>query len=309
MKETLLNLRTVTDGLLFPEGPIALDDGAVLVVEIMGGRLIRVEPNGRKLAVADLGGGPNGAAIGPDGQCYVCNNGGFNWSTAADGYMRPVGRADDYVTGSIQRVDLSTGRVETLFTACDGEPLKGPNDIVFDGMGGFYFTDHGKTHGRLMDRGAVYYAAADGSFIREVGFPFLTPNGIGLSPDGRELYVSETETGRLWAFPVLGPGELGKAAWPSPNGGRFVGGPLGYQRFDSMAVEANGNICVATLVRGGVSVFSPEGEHLEFHEAPEGYCTNIAFGGPERRTAFITLSGYGRLVAVDWEREGLKLRY
>ncbi|GIK47940.1 MAG: gluconolactonase [Alphaproteobacteria bacterium] len=309
MKETLLNLRTVTDGLLFPEGPIALDDGAVLVVEIMGGRLIRVEPNGRKLAVADLGGGPNGAAIGPDGQCYVCNNGGFNWSTAADGYMRPVGRADDYVTGSIQRVDLSTGRVETLFTACDGEPLKGPNDIVFDGLGGFYFTDHGKTHGRLMDRGAVYYAAADGSFIREVGFPFLTPNGIGLSPDGRELYVSETETGRLWAFPVLGPGELGKAAWPSPNGGRFVGGPLGYQRFDSMAVEANGNICVATLVRGGVSVFSPEGEHLEFHEAPEGYCTNIAFGGPERRTAFITLSGYGRLVAVDWEREGLKLRH
>lgn len=309
MKETLLNLRTVTDGLLFPEGPIALDDGAVLVVEIMGGRLIRVEPNGRKLAVADLGGGPNGAAIGPDGQCYVCNNGGFNWSTAADGYMRPVGRADDYVTGSIQRVDLSTGRVETLFTACDGEPLKGPNDIVFDGLGGFYFTDHGKTHGRLMDRGAVYYAAADGSFIREVGFPFLTPNGIGLSPDGRELYVSETETGRLWAFPVLGPGELGKAAWPSPNGGRFVGGPLGYQRFDSMAVEANGNICVATLVRGGVSVFSPEGEHLEFHEAPEGYCTNIAFGGLERRTAFITLSGYGRLVAVDWEREGLKLRH
>lgn len=309
MKETLLNLRTVTDGLLFPEGPIALDDGAVLVVEIMGGRLIRVEPNGRKLAVADLGGGPNGAAIGPDSQCYVCNNGGFNWSTAADGYMRPVGRADDYVTGSIQRVDLSTGRVETLFTACDGEPLKGPNDIVFDGLGGFYFTDHGKTHGRLMDRGAVYYAAADGSFIREVGFPFLTPNGIGLSPDGRELYVSETETGRLWAFPVLGPGELGKAAWPSPNGGRFVGGPLGYQRFDSMAVEANGNICVATLVRGGVSVFSPEGEHLEFHEAPEGYCTNIAFGGPERRTAFITLSGYGRLVAVDWEREGLKLRH
>lgn len=309
MKETLLNLRTVTDGLLFPEGPIALDDGAVLVVEIMGGRLIRVEPNGRKLAVADLGGGPNGAAIGPDSQCYVCNNGGFNWSTAADGYMRPVGRADDYVTGSIQRVDLSTGRVETLFTACDGEPLKGPNDIVFDGLGGFYFTDHGKTHGRLMDRGAVYYAAADGSFIREVGFPFLTPNGIGLSPDGRELYVSETETGHLWAFPVLGPGELGKAAWPSPNGGRFVGGPLGYQRFDSMAVEANGNICVATLVRGGVSVFSPEGEHLEFHEAPEGYCTNIAFGGPERRTAFITLSGYGRLVAVDWEREGLKLRH
>lgn len=307
MKTRPLNIRQITDGLLFPEGPVALDDGSVLVVEIMGARLIRVTPDGEKQVVADLGGGPNGAAIGPDGKCYVCNNGGFEWAVAEDGYMRPVGRAKDYVTGSIQRVDLDTGVVDTLFTACDGEPLKGPNDIVFDAHGGFYFTDHGKSYGRLMDRGALYYAAADGAFIREVGFPFLTPNGVALSPDGRELYVSETETGRLWAFPVLAPGELGKAAWPSPNGGRFVGGPLGYQRFDSMAVEEGGAICVAALVNGGISVFSPEGEHLEFHAAPEGYCTNICFGGPDRRTAFITLSGRGRLVAVDWERPGLRL--
>lgn len=302
-----LNAREITSGLIFPEGPIAMDDGSVLVVEIKGGRLIRVNSDGKKQVVAELGGGPNGAAIGPDGKCYVCNNGGFNWITADDGSMRPHGRADHYTGGSIQRVDLDTGAVETLYSACDGEPLKGPNDIIFDDQGGFWFTDHGKTYGRLMDRGAVYYAAADGSFIKQAGFPFLTPNGIGLSPDGRTLFVSETETGRLWSFPVLGPGELAMEPWPSPNGGKFVGGPIGYQRFDSMAVEANGNICVATLVHGGITVFSPDGERLEFYEAPEGYCTNICFGGPDMRTAYITLSGYGRLVAVDWPRPGLPL--
>jgi gluconolactonase len=135
----------------------------------------------------------------------------------------------------------------------------------------------------------------------------LTPNGIGLSPDGRTLYVSETETARLWSYPVKEPGVLGHEAWPSPNGGRLVHGLAGYQRFDSLAVEEGGNIAVATLVRGGISVFSPSGELLEFHEAPEGYCTNICFGGPHRRTAFITLSGYGQLFAARWPRPGLEL--
>lgn len=302
-----LELREITDGLRFPEGPIAMPDGSVLVVEIEGARLIRVLPDGAREVVAELGGGPNGAAIGPDGKCYVCNNGGFNWVTEPDGYLRPHGRADAYTGGSIQRVDLATGQVETLYTHCGDNPLMGPNDIVFDGKGGFWFTDHGKSYDRLMDRGALFYAAVDGSFIKEAAFPFITPNGVGISPDGNTLYVSETETGRVWSFPILVPGELAKEPWPSPNGGKFIGGPAGYQRFDSMAVEANGNICVATLVNAGISVFSPDGGLVEFYEAPEPYCTNIAFGGPDMTTAYITLSGYGRIVAVDWPRPGLPL--
>jgi gluconolactonase len=302
-----LEYRIVTEGLDFPEGPIAMADGSVLVVEIKGGRLIRVAPDGKKSVAAELGGGPNGAAIGPDGHCYVCNNGGFNWTVEKDGLQRPTGRYDGYVGGAIQRVDLATGAVETLYTHCDGNPIMGPNDIVFDGHGGFYFTDHGKSYGRLMDRGAIFYASLDGSLIREVVFPGITPNGIGLSPDGNTLYSTETETGRLWAWPIVEPGVVAKQPWPSPNGGRFLGGPLGYQRFDSLAVEAGGNICVASLVRGGISVFAPEGGLLEFHEAPDPFCTNIAFGGADMKTAFITLSGHGRLVAVDWPRAGLPL--
>ena len=309
MKVMKLEEREITRELKFPEGPIAMPDGSFLVVEIEGGRLIRVSPEGRRSVAAELGGGPNGAAIGANNTCYVCNNGGFNWIHEKDGFARPHGRADNYKGGSIQRVDLKTGAVEALYTHCDGVPLNGPNDIVFDGMGGFYFTDHGKSYDRLMDRGALYYAREDGSFIKEVAFPLITPNGVGLSPDGKTLYASETETGRLWSYPVLAPGELGKEPWPSPNGGKYMGCPDGFHRFDSMAVEANGNICVATLVNGGITVFAPDGEILEFYKAPEGYCTNICFGGPELKTAYITLSGYGRLVAVDWPRPGLPLAH
>lgn len=296
----------IATGLQFPEGPVALPDGSVLVVEIAGGRLVRVEPNGKVVVVAELGGGPNGAALGPDGHCYICNNGGFSWRTD-DGFTRPTGAAADYQGGAIQRVNLANGEVETLYTQCEGIPLHGPNDIVFDALGGFWFSDFGKTFEDRILRGAVYYARTDGSFIRRAAHPVLTPNGVGLSPDGRTLYVSETETSRLWSYPVTSPGELGHEPWPSPNGGRLVNGLPGFQRFDSLAVEESGNICVATLVRGGISVFAPTGELVEFHEAPEGYCTNICFGGADLRTAFITLSGHGQLFAARWPRAGLAL--
>ena len=91
-----------------------------------------------------------------------------------------------------------------LYRKSETGPLKGLNDLVFDGLGGFYFTDLGKIRARDQDRGAVYYARADGSHIREIVFPISMPNGIGLSPDGRTLYVVETETARLWGFDLVG---------------------------------------------------------------------------------------------------------
>jgi len=300
--------RVLAKGLKFPEGPVAMPDGSVLVVEIQGQRLMRVLPNGDLKVAAHLGGGPNGAALGPDGRCYVCNNGGFSWRTD-DGFTRPTGESADYTGGCIQRVNLADGKVETLYTHCDGLPLRGPNDIVFDAHGGFWFTDFGKKFADRLLLGGLYYARTDGSFIRRAAFPFMTPNGIGLSPDGKTLYAAETETSRLWSYPVLGPGELQLQPFPSPNGGQLVHGLPGYQRFDSLALEESGNICVATLVRGGISVFSPDGKLIEFHEAPEGYCTNICFGGPERRTAYITLSGYGQLFEAEWPRPGLRLEH
>ena len=155
-----MKIREIASGLQFPEGPVAMDDGSVLLVEIARGTLSRVTPDGRIQVVSPIGGGPNGAAIGPDGAVYVCNNGGFDGTprpTAASARSR---RRDDYAGGRIERVDLATGRFERLFDAVDGVGLRGPNDIVFDAHGGFYFTDLGKARAHDMDHGGVYYAPA-----------------------------------------------------------------------------------------------------------------------------------------------------
>lgn len=303
-------LTELASGLRFPEGPIAMPDGSVLLVEIERGTLTRVAPEGSVSYVARPGGGPNGAAIGPDGRCWVCNNGGFRWTPEGDpSGLRPIGQAADYSGGRIEAVDLATGAVEVIYRESTHGPLKGPNDLVFDGEGGFYFTDLGKVREREQDRGAVHYARADGSLIREVVFPIFTPNGIGLSPDGATLYVAETETARLWAFDLAGPGELRKQPFPSPHGGRLVTGLPGYNRFDSLAVDRDGNICVATLVNGGITIVSPNGASVRHLPMPERWVTNICFGGPDLRTAFVTLSSTGRLVSLPWERPGLALHH
>jgi gluconolactonase len=301
-------LREIAGGLQFPEGPIAMPDGSVLLVEIKRGTLSRVSPDGKVVVVAHTGGGPNGAAIGPDGAAYICNNGGFEWHDIG-GFTFPGNQPKDYIGGRIQRVDLSTGVVDDLYTECDGHPLRGPNDIVFDAVGGFWFTDHGKLRDRDRDRTGVFYAKADGSLIREVIFPLDAPNGIGLSPDGTRLYVAETHTGRVWYWHIKGPGEIDLAAALGPSGGSLLAGLPGFQLFDSLAVDGAGNVCVATLVNGGITIISPDGTSIEHVPMPDPLTTNICFGGPDLRTAYITLSGTGRLVAMQWPRPGLRLNY
>jgi gluconolactonase len=301
-------LRVLASGLRFPEGPVAMKDGSVVLVEIERQTITRVKPDGTTEIVAKTGGGPNGLAVGPDGAFYVCNNGGFNWHVE-QGMLRPSGPAADYTSGRIERVDPATGAVTTLYDRCGDAMLKGPNDIVFDAHGGFYFTDLGKARARDRDWGAIYYALPDGSKIVEIVQPILTPNGIGLSPDGKVLYAAETETARLWAWDITAPGVLKKQPFPSPHGGRLVMGLGGYQRFDSLAVDATGNICVATLINGSISVISPGGYLVRQVSMPDLFATNICFGGPDRRTAYITLSGTGRLVTMDWWEPGLRLNY
>ena len=305
----MIEIREIASGLRFPEGPIAMPDGSIVLVEIAAGALTRIDPKGGKHVIAKLGGGPNGAAIGPDGKCYVCNNGGFRW-TERDGRLFPGMAAEDYTGGRIERVDLATGKFETLYDKCNGVPLKGPNDIVFDAQGGFWFTDLGKMRLRDRDRGGVYYARSDGSSIEEVIFPLDTPNGIGLSPDERRVYVAETGPGRLWAFELAGPGRLAKTVTSNlPNRGKLVIGLPDFQLFDSLAVERDGNVCVATLYNGCITVAAPQGGLVEQVAMPEPMTTNICYGGVDLRTAYITLSSTGRLVAVDWPRPGLPLNF
>jgi gluconolactonase len=292
-------MQIITTGLRFPEGPVWLRDGSVALVEIERKTVTIVAQDGAQRVLSRHQGGPNGLAVGPDGAFYVCNNGGFTWHETA-GVIRPGLQPDDYVSGSIERVDPVSGAVTTLYDQCDGVKLRGPNDIVFDTHGGFYFTDLGKTRHRDRDIGGVFYAKADGSFITELAWPLLTPNGIGLSPDGSTVYAAETATARVWAFDLDGPGQLRRAKPTMAHGGRFVAGLGGYQMFDSLAIDAAGNICVATLVTGAVTVISPGGQVLRVVRFADPMVTNICFGGADLTRAFVTLSSTGQLVAMDW---------
>ncbi|WP_375404427.1 SMP-30/gluconolactonase/LRE family protein [uncultured Sphingomonas sp.] len=305
----MYEFETVASGLRFPEGPVATPDGSVILVEIEAGRITRVRPDGSTETVAEPGGGPNGLAVGPDGKFYCCNNGGFDYLEHPSGLLIPRGQPHDYSGGRIERIDIATGAVETLYKDGDfGCSLRGPNDLVFDGFGGFWFTDHGKTRERERDVTGIFYAMADGSALREVIFPSENPNGVGLSPDGRRLYAAETFTCRLTAYDVTGPGKVDEIAGPGGPGIPLYR-PGGYKFFDSLGVEECGNICIATIGECGISVVSPEGELVEFVPTDDPFTTNICWGGEDMRDAYITLSGTGRLVKCRWPRPGLRLAH
>ena len=300
----------IASGLRFPEGPIAMPDGSVILVEMFGKVITRVLPDGSKQKIADIPGGPNGIAIGPDGAIYLCNNGGSFSEVDFLGLTFPGPfNPDNYIGGRIQRVDIATGKVTDLYTECDGIKLRGPNDLVFDKQDGMWFTDHGIREHRKADFTGIYYAKTDGSMIKEVIFPTESPNGIGLSPDGTKLYWAETHTGRVFHVTVTAPGETTPFSPIDPSG--LLCGLPGLQLFDSLAVDGDGNVCVATLglQTAGITVISPDGVVLEQILTGDPLTTNICFGGPDNKTAYITLSGTGRLVSMPWRYKGLKLNY
>ncbi|HEX3991694.1 MAG TPA: SMP-30/gluconolactonase/LRE family protein [Acetobacteraceae bacterium] len=293
-------------GLGFPEGPVVCADGSVVLTEIRNNQCSRVTPDGKVSVFSKAGGGPNGLAIGPDGFFYLCNNGGSRY---VEGHSMGVGPHPDYKFGSVQRIDPKTGEAKLLYKEVNGHVLSAPNDLVFDTAGGFYFTDLGKRYARHRDHGGLYYALPDGSKIVELAYPILSPNGCGLSPDGKTIYVADTEGARLWAFDIEAPGVI-KAPKPhAAHSGRVIAGLGGAARFDSLAVMASGNICVATLTTGYITEISPQGDIVRTEKMPDTYPTNICFGGPDMRTAYITLSDTGRLGVMQWPEPGLKLNF
>jgi gluconolactonase len=301
-----MDIELVADGFGFPEGPIAMRDGSVILTEIEAGVLTRVSPSGEKTTLAHTGGGPNGAAIGPGGAIFVANNGGSFQFVKMGELNIPGPTPTGHTGGSIQRVDMVTGEVETLYDACEGRRLIGPNDLVFDAHGGFWFTDHGCGTPEGRKFGALYYAFADGSKIVRARDHLISPNGVGLSPDGKVVYVADTQTGRLWAFDIVAPGELAPPTGFAP--GRVICTLPGYQFLDSLAVEAGGRVCVATIFNGGITAFDPEGatEHFAF---PDVVTTNICFGGDDMQDAWVTGSSTGKLFKCRWPRPGLALNH
>jgi gluconolactonase len=317
--------RVLATGLEYPEGPVYQSDGSVMLVEIHKGTLTRVSTDGTTQTVANLGGGPNGAAVGPDGAIYVCNDGGLAWiqipaTPKTLAVLVPTGQPPDYTGGSIQRVSGNT--FTTLYSQCNGNRLCSPDDLVFDATGNFWLTDWGKQRATDRDITAVYYAQPDGTKIVQAIPQRSAPNGIALSPDDSRLYVAETYARWILYWELSAPGVIK----PNPltlDGSYLLTADIpGQGTLDSMAVDEEGNVYAATMlpqgpnpaIPGGITVISPKGKILDFIELmvegkPEPLPSNLCFGGPDRRTAFITLAGTGRLVACEMKIPGKPLHF
>lgn len=284
----MTQFETIAEGLAFPEGPVVMSDGSVIVVESFAGRITRCW-SGRKETVCEIGDGPNGAAIGPDGALYVCNNGGIGPDYFA--------RADRI--GRIERVDLATGRFERVYDACDGTPLSAPNDLMFDADGQIWFTDMGRMEVDGKKYGGLYCAQPDGSRITRIVGGALSYNGVGVSPDMTTVYVADTFAARVYAFER-------RAEAQKP---RLLATVPGLVSLDSLAMTAAGSVCVATIGEtGAITTVTPEGRFTSV-ATEDPVTTNIAFGGEDLRDAYITCSIQGRLVKTRWAEPGMALVY
>ena len=233
-----LELTVVAEGLGFPEGPVATQDGTLYFVDIFHQTLMRLEDGSKPELVAGIRGGPNGLAIGPDGHAYVCNNGRvFDFETvpppppanqpprdrsdyllipkpkcpgkhygehAKDANGQPIAKGVDAAAGSIWKVNLKTGDAKEVHGPSKGDSLIAPDDIVFDAHGpegSFWFTDCGYQNDKIVRKGGVYAGHVNGQPpVKVADIP--SANGIGFSKDGKVLYVADTLFGRLWQLQI-----------------------------------------------------------------------------------------------------------
>jgi gluconolactonase len=278
-----------------PEGPVVLDDGRWLVVEMAPERgcVTLLDQDGRMGRVIARTGRPNGLAVDSDGTIWVAES------------REP----------SLIRLDMD-GRSEVVLTTCDGEPFLFPNDLCFGPDGNLYMTDSGllfedfapggeisKDFMDLEIDGRVYQIDPDTSEIKKIDSGIRFTNGIAFGPD-ENLYANETFTGMVYRYRY----EDGKIV-----GGREDFGNVTYEEStdlpigpDGMAFGADGNLYVAVYGQGDVTVLSPEGEVVERIETAGSLPTNVAFGLDEQRI-YVTEDEFGRVEAFEVSTEGLRL--
>jgi gluconolactonase len=259
----------------FLEGPVFDDQGNLFVTDIPFGRVFRIDPQGEWELVAQWDGEPNGMKFLSAGQLLVT----------------------DYKNGLVV-LDVASGQVRPYLERRNSERFKGVNDLVFDSKGNLYFTDQGQT-GLHDPTGRVYRLAPDGRLDLLLG-NVPSPNGIVLSNDERFLFVAATRGNCVWRMPLLADGSVSKA-------GQFFTsyGPSGP---DGLAMDERGRLLVANPGLAYVWVLGPRAEPEEVLTGPPGASvTNLAFGGPGRKTLFCTDSTHGHVLKADMAVAGAQL--
>jgi len=190
----------------------------------------------------------------------------------------------------------------------DGKPLLGPNDLTLDtANGGYYFSDPGSS-GRDNLIGRVHYVDKAGK-VSLVDKGLAYPNGIVLTPDGKKLYLAESQFNRVFVYEVTAPGKVGErkllADLPKHESGDFM-----QSQPDGMCLDAAGNLYVAHYGMKKVEVLSPAGKLIRQYDGGNVTTSNVAFGGPKHDQLFITggigkESGEGGLFRIDLGAKGL----
>ncbi|HEX7889951.1 MAG TPA: SMP-30/gluconolactonase/LRE family protein [Ramlibacter sp.] len=263
----------ITDSFL--EGPVFDDDGNLYVTDIPWGRIFRIDPQGVWSLVAEYDGEPNGMKFLAPGRLLIT----------------------DYKNGLMQ-LDVATGRVTPFLERRNSERFKGVNDLVFDAVGNLYFTDQGQS-GMHDPTGRLYRLRPNGQLDLLV-HNVPSPNGVALSPDGHVLYLAATRGNCVWRVPLLPDGSVSKV-------GQFFTsyGPSGP---DGLAVDERGRLLVANPGLGYVWVLDRFAEpELVLTGKRGASLTNLAFGGADRKTLYVTDSTHGTVLRTRMDAAGLAL--
>lgn len=252
----------------FIEGPVADESGNLFFTDIANSRIHKLDLDGRLSIVREPTNRANGLIFDTHGNLIACEGGGKRvTSMSPDGSLRVL--ADEY----------------------DGRKLNSPNDLWMDDKGGIYFTDpnYGAADNLTQEGEHVYYLSPDRETLTRVVSNMGKPNGIIATADNQQLYVADTELGKIFVFDIKPDGTLGPRKEFVDSGS------------DGVTLDERGNLYITWT--GGVGVYSPQGEQLDFIETPE-MPTNVGFAGKDHQTLYITART--GLYAVSMAVKGLR---
>lgn len=252
-------VRKLQTGFAFVEGPASDAAGNLYFTDIPNNRIHKLAADGTLSVFAEPSGHCNGLMVVGD-RLLACE-----------------------MDGRLKQYSLTDAKETALADKFEDKRFNAPNDLVIDQAGGIYFTD---PRFRAPDpwpqkKECVYYRAADGSVTRLID-DRTAPNGVILSPDEKTLYVVPSLEQKMWAYPVESPGKLGAGkvlCEVKQKDGQSGGGG------DGLTVDTKGNLYITTAL--GLQVFDPAGKALGIISIPE-QPANVSFGGPDRRTLFVT---------------------